>query len=147
MTSGSQESGCVLCRARERAADVESLVVHVATHNFIVMNLYPYTSGHVMIATHRHVGRLTDATPDEVTEMMGLARKAEEVLQQVYKPEGMNIGMNIGKPAGAGVAGHIHLHVVPRWIGDTNFMTVVGETRVIPEDPVQACARLKPYFA
>ena len=110
------------------------------------MNLCPYTSGHVMIATHGLVGRLTDATPDEVTEMIGLARKAEEVLQQVYKPEGMNIGMNIGKPAGAGVAGHIHLHSAP--VGrDINFMTVVGETRVIPEDPVQACARLKPYFA
>jgi ATP adenylyltransferase len=147
VTSGSQDDACVLCRARDHASEVESLVIKVAQHNFVLMNLYPYTSGHVMIAPRRHVARLSEATPDELSEMMALARRCEDVLQQVYKPEGMNLGMNVGKPAGAGVAGHIHLHVVPRWVGDTNFMTVVGETRVIPEDPVQACARLKPYFA
>src|SRR5688500_5760902 len=87
VTSGSQDDGCVLCRARDHAAEVESLVVKVAQHNFVVMNLYPYTSGHVMIAPRRHVARLNEATPDELTEMMALARKCEDVLQQVNKPE------------------------------------------------------------
>jgi ATP adenylyltransferase len=90
---------------------------------------------------------LTEATPEELGEMMELTRRLEGILLDVYHPDGVNVGMNLGKPAGAGVAGHIHLHVVPRWVGDTNFMTVVGGTRVIPEDPVAACARLRPYFS
>ena len=147
VTSGAAETGCVLCRALERAAEVESLVVRVADTSFVLMNLYPYTSGHIMIAPRRHVARLGEATAEELAEMMALARKSEEVLQRVYSPEGFNLGMNLGKPAGAGVPGHLHLHVVPRWVGDTNFMTAVGGTRVIPEDPVQACARLRAHFA
>jgi ATP adenylyltransferase len=121
--------------------------VHIAALNFVVMNLYPYNSGHLMIAPHRHVASLTEATPEELGEMMELTRRLEGILLDVYHPDGVNVGMNLGKPAGAGVAGHIHLHVVPRWVGDTNFMTVVGGTRVIPEDPVAACARLRPYFS
>jgi ATP adenylyltransferase len=111
------------------------------------MNLYPYNAGHVMVATRRHVGSLGDATAEELAEMMSLARRLEGVLEEVYRPDGVNIGMNLGRSAGAGVLGHIHLHVVPRWNGDTNFMTVVGETRVIPEDPVEGCRRLRPHFA
>jgi ATP adenylyltransferase len=138
--------GCVLCRALDGAAETDSLVVHVAGLNFVVMNLYPYTSGHVMIAPRRHVGRLAQATPEELAEMMQLARRLESLFESLYRPEGFNLGMNVGRPAGAGVADHIHLHVIPRWNGDTSFITVVGGTRVIPEDPLEACARLRAHF-
>lgn len=146
VTSGAKEPGCVLCRALAGAGEPESLVVHVAGHNFVVMNLYPYNGGHVMVAPRRHVATLQLAQPEELAEMMGLARRLEEVMRDVYHPDGMNLGMNLGRSAGAGVADHIHLHVVPRWSGDTNFMTVTGDVRVIPEDPRKACARLKTYF-
>jgi ATP adenylyltransferase len=122
-------------------------VVHTGELNFVVMNLFPYNGGHVMVAPRRHVGSLAAATLEELSEMMALARRLEEVLREVYRPDGINVGMNLGRPAGAGVADHIHMHVVPRWTGDTNFMTVVAGTRVIPEEPEQACLRLRPYFA
>ena len=147
MTAGAKEPGCVLCRAIEGADGPDSLVVHVGAHDFVVMNRYPYNPGHIMIAPRRHVATLHDATAEELTEMMSLTRRAEEAFREVYKPDGMNIGMNLGRPAGAGVADHIHLHAVPRWIGDTNFMGVVGGVRVIPEEPGQAATRLRPCFA
>jgi ATP adenylyltransferase len=147
VTSADREPGCVMCRALAGADQHDSLVVHLASLNFVMMNLYPYNSGHVMIAPRRHVGRLHDATPEELAEMMLLARRLEDVLSTAYRPDGMNVGMNLGKPAGAGVADHIHLHLVPRWTGDTNFMTVVGETRVIPEEPLAAAARLRALLA
>ncbi len=134
---------CVLCAALERAQAADSLVVHVAARCFVVMNLYPYNSGHVMISPRRHFGRLADAAPEELSEMMALARRMEGVLGEAYKPDGMNVGMNLGRAAGAGVADHIHLHMVPRWVGDTNFVSVLGETRVIPEDALAACRRLR----
>jgi ATP adenylyltransferase len=133
----------VLCRSLDGAAEADSLVVHVAAHNFVVMNLYPYNAGHVMIAPRRHVGSLAEASAEERSEMMDLARLLERVLAEAYTPDGINLGMNLGKAAGAGVADHIHMHVVPRWAGDTNFMTTVGGTRVIPEDPAEACVRLR----
>ena len=147
MTEGVRGADCVMCHALETAGSDESLVVHVAPLSFVVMNLYPYNSGHVMVAPRRHVATLQAATPEELAEMMALARRLEEVAKDVYHPDGANLGMNLGKPAGAGVADHIHLHFVPRWAGDTNFMTVAGHTRVIPEDPREACRRLRPYFA
>lgn len=147
VTQSTAEPGCILCRALEGGAGEKSLVVHEGARNFIVMNLYPYNAGHVMVAPRRHVGSLAEATSEELDEMMSLARKLEGVLGEVYRPDGVNIGMNLGRSAGAGVLGHIHLHVVPRWTGDTNFMTVVGDTRVIPEDPAEACRRLRPHFA
>jgi ATP adenylyltransferase len=146
VTEGAREPGCVLCRALERAADPQSLVVHVADHSFVVMNLYPYNAGHVMIAPRRHLGSLAETQAEELSEMGALARRMESVMAEVYTPDGINLGMNLGKAAGAGVADHIHLHMVPRWVGDTNFMTTVGGTRVIPEDPVEACARFKAQF-
>ena len=146
VTGGAAAPGCVLCTALERSGQADSLVVSVTTLSFIVMNLYPYNPGHVMVAPRRHVGSLTQATPDELAELMAQARRLEQVLQQAYHPDGVNLGMNLGRVAGAGVADHIHLHVVPRWKGDTNFMTVVGETRVIPEDPAVAGARLRAFF-
>jgi len=110
------------------------------------MNLYPYNGGHVMVAPLRHVGTLGDASVEELAEMMALARRLEAALGETYHPDGFNVGMNLGRPAGAGIADHIHLHVVPRWNGDTNFMTVVSETRVMSEEPTAACARLRPFF-
>jgi len=146
VTSAVNEPGCVLCRALEGKKGADRLLVHVAPLNFIVMNLYPYNAGHVMVAPRRHLGSLAETTPEELAEMMGLARRLEEVFAKVYRPDGLNLGMNLGRSAGAGVADHIHLHVVPRWSGDTNFMTVLGGTRVIPEDPADASARLRLHF-
>jgi ATP adenylyltransferase len=145
VTEKSKSAGCVLCGAQERG-EAEKLVVHVGERNFVVMNLFPYNPGHVMVAPKRHVGSLTDALPEELAEMMALARRLEGVFQDLYKPDGINVGMNLGRAAGAGVADHIHLHLVPRWNGDTNFISVVGETRVIPEDPAVASARLRERF-
>ncbi len=147
MSQAPASSGCVMCQTLAGAAQADSLVVHVAESCFVMMNLYPYNSGHVMVVPKRHVGRLSEATPDETAEMMALARRLEQTLTEIYRPDGLNVGMNLGRSAGAGVADHIHLHVVPRWTGDTNFMTVVGETRVIPEDPHLACERLRAFFA
>lgn len=146
VTEAAKTPGCVLCRAQE-AGEPEKLVVHVGEKNFVVMNLFPYNSGHVMVAPKRHVGSLTDATAEELAEMMALARRLEGIYREVYMPDGINVGMNLGRAAGAGVADHIHLHVVPRWNGDTNFMTVLGDTRLIPEDAERACARLRARFA
>ena len=147
VTNADRTPGCVLCRARDGEGDADRLIVHTGEWNFVVMNLFPYTGGHVMVAPKRHLGSLGEARPEELSEMMALARRLEGVFREVYAPDGINLGMNLGRSAGAGVADHIHLHVVPRWTGDTSFMTVVSGTRVIPEDPEQACRRLRPYFA
>jgi ATP adenylyltransferase len=146
VTSVDKQPGCILCEAIAEAGQDESLVVHVGKDNFVVMNLYPYNAGHLMVAPRRHIARMSEATEGELAEMMALARRLEEVLGEVYQPHGINVGMNLGRTAGAGVAEHIHLHMVPRWNGDTSFISVLGETRVIPEQPAQAAARLRPYF-
>jgi len=147
VTSAAQQAGCVLCRALETAGEARSLVVHTGPLCFVLMNLYPYNAGHLMISPRRHVARLQDASSEELQELMLLAQRAEVVLGETHRPEGLNVGINLGRTAGAGVEGHLHLHVVPRWNGDTNFMTVTGETRVIPEDPVATAQRLRPLFA
>lgn len=147
MTAGERPEGCVFCDALAGAGGEQSLVVHVAPLGFVVMNLFPYNAGHVMVAPRRHVGSLSAASPEELAELMALARRLEAAMAEVYRPDGMNVGMNLGRPAGAGIADHIHLHVVPRWTGDTNFMTVVGQTRVIPEEPAAAAAKLREWFA
>lgn len=146
VTSADRDPGCVLCRASEEGTDAERLIVHRGERNLVLMNLYPYTGGHVMVVPVRHLGSLAEAEPAELAEMMMLARRLETVMREVYHPDGINLGMNLGRSAGAGVADHIHMHLVPRWTGDTNFMTVVGGTRVIPEEPEQACLRLRPFF-
>ena len=146
MTRHDDTAGCALCRARDGQDGADRLVVHAGETCFVVMNLYPYTGGHVMVTPKRHIATLGEAKPEELAELMALARKLEQVFREVYKPEGINIGMNLGRAAGAGIADHIHLHVVPRWHGDTNFMTSVSGTRVIPEDPEQSAARLRPHF-
>ena len=137
---------CFFCAAAEQEADPAHLVVHVAPLNVVLMNRFPYSSGHVMVAPRRHIALLTEATAAERDEMFALAQRLEGVLGEAYRPDGLNVGMNIGKAAGAGFADHIHLHLVPRWIGDANFMTTTAETRVIPEDPAAACAKLRVLF-
>jgi ATP adenylyltransferase len=146
VTTADETPGCVLCRARDGEDGADRLIVHSGERCFVVANLFPYSGGHVMVAPRRHVGSLGEATLEELAEMMALARRLEAVFREEYRPDGINLGMNLGRPAGAGVADHIHLHLVPRWTGDTSFMTVVGGTRVIPEEPEQACRRLRPYF-
>ena len=120
--------------------------MHRAEHNFIILNMYPYTTGHLMIAPYRHVATVEEAAQEDLTEMILLAQTAQKHLREVYRPEGFNLGMNIGECAGAGVAGHIHMHVLPRWKGDANFMSVIGETRVMPEDLKETYRKLRHAF-
>jgi len=136
VTQAKETQGCVLCRlgAADAECDEAGLIVHRADHHFLVLNLYPYTSGHMMIVPYDHVARLGDLSVASRGEMTDLAARLERVLGEVYRPDGVNIGMNLGECAGAGIVDHLHMHVVPRWCGDTSFMTVTGETRVLPED-------------
>jgi len=129
-----QQTGCIFCAALEKKDDAETLIVFRGKKNFILLNRYPYTSGHMMIVPYTHIPDLKDCDAETLAEMMLLAQRAEGALAAAYKPDGLNLGMNLGRAAGAGVIGHVHLHVLPRWIGDANFMSVVGETRVEPED-------------
>ena len=138
--------GCVFCDALAPEADL-SLIVFRGASCFVILNLYPYNNGHLMVVPQRHVGRLADLSPEEATEMMALTRAVEMALQELYQPHGFNMGLNLGKSAGAGVLDHLHMHVVPRWHGDTNFMTVVGETRVLPEELAHTAERLRPILA
>jgi len=127
---------CVFCRiARAPAADdARNFVLARAEHHFVVLNIYPYTSGHSMIVPYVHVSRLADLPPPALAELAGLAARVETLLTEVYRAEGLNFGMNLGRAAGAGIEAHLHLHAVPRWVGDTNFMSVTGGTRVLPEE-------------
>jgi ATP adenylyltransferase len=137
---------CLFCTKHTENRDEENLVVHRGRHSFVLLNLYPYTNGHLMIAPYQHVATLEEADPEALAEMMHLTRRAESALRATYRAPGYNIGMNIGECAGAGVAGHIHVHVLPRWPGDSSFMTTVGETRVMPEDLHSSWQRLRPLF-
>jgi ATP adenylyltransferase len=131
--SGNQPE-CIFCDAVARKNDAETLIVHRAQKTFVILNRFPYTSGHVMIVPYAHVAELNLCEVGTLDEMMRLTQRVETALRANYQPDGMNLGMNLGRAAGAGVVGHLHLHVLPRWIGDSNFMTVTGETRVHPED-------------
>jgi len=143
----SEKPGCIFCVAhKDSAKDDQNYILHRAEHNFIILNLYPYVSGHLMVAPYAHLGEF-DAAPKEVTdEMMDLAKHCQTVLRQAYHPDGFNVGMNLGRSAGAGVADHIHLHIMPRWSGDTNFMTTVAETRVLPESLSMTYQKLRAKF-
>ena len=134
VTKGDAPSVCVFCTAAGSSDDKKTLIVHRAVHNFIILNRFPYTNGHVMVVPYKHVATLEELPQEALVEMILLARECEKNLQEVYHPDGLNIGVNLGRSAGAGIAGHIHMHILPRWTGDTNFMTVTGETRVLPED-------------
>ena len=138
--------GCIFCEA-VGALEREPLVVHRGAHAFVLLNKFPYNNGHLMVVPHRHVGRLADLDREELAELMSLCQLGERVLAHEYAPHGFNMGLNLGKPAGAGIEDHLHMHVVPRWNGDTNFMSVVGETRVLPEELPATATRLRTVFA
>ena len=143
----SHSTGCFLCaHAADTAHDREHLVLFRAASVFVVLNLYPYNSGHLMVAPYAHLGDFPRLEPATAAELMEVTQRAVDALRQVYAPDGFNLGMNLGKSAGAGVPDHLHMHVVPRWNGDTNFMPVVGETKVLPESLDQTYERLEPYF-
>ena len=137
---------CIFCELLRLGDDEKSLIVYRGEFNFVVLNAFPYTSGHSMIVPYEHVDRLHKLGDPAATEMMALARKLETALLDLYRPDGANLGMNVGKAAGAGIAGHIHMHALPRWVADANFISVIGETRVIPEDLKTTYARLKSKF-
>jgi ATP adenylyltransferase len=126
--------------------DEESLIVLRGAHNFVVLNRFPYTSGHLMVVPYRHTADLAGLDETEASELMALTRASERHLRSTYRPDGLNLGMNIGESGGAGIAGHIHMHVLPRWTGDANFMTTVGRTRVLPEELDVTWRRLKEAF-
>jgi ATP adenylyltransferase len=136
------DAGCIFCDALAHI-DGHPLVVHQGRRAFVILNKFPYNNGHVMVVPHRHTGDLGALEAEELGEMMALAQRVERALSAIYQPHGFNLGLNLGKPAGAGVLDHIHLHVVPRWNGDTNFMTVLGDTRVLPEDLDVTADRLR----
>ena len=142
----SRKRACIFCRGLKDAGRAGSLVVHAAPLSFVMMNRFPYGSGHVMVAPRRHVGTLSAATEEELAEMMHLARRLEAVFARAYKPDGINLGMNLGKSAGAGIADHLHMHVLPRWHDDFNFISSIGETRVLPEALEDTYRKLKPLF-
>lgn len=134
VTKAAPRGGCVFCEKAQAGDDAEALVVFRGEWNYVLLNLYPYTNGHIMIAPYEHVDTLAGARAETAAEMMELARRGEAILRRLYRPQGINLGMNLGECAGAGVAGHIHMHLLPRWMGDANFMSVIGETRVHIEE-------------
>ena len=146
--AGPRDGGCVFCVALAGAEEAagDSPIVARADTCFVIVNLYPYNNGHLMVVPNRHIASLAEATAAELGDLMTMAQRAEIALGEAYRPHGLNVGINLGRPAGAGIPGHLHLHVVPRWDGDTNFMTVVGATRVVPETPPRTRDRLVPIF-
>jgi ATP adenylyltransferase len=145
VSGAGESSGCVFCNALIDD-DASPLILFRGPACFVILNLFPYNNAHLMIVPNRHVATLGEATVEELNELIKLARTAELAIMEAYAPQGMNLGVNLGKPAGAGVPGHLHMHVVPRWTGDTNFMTVVGQTRVLPEELPQTADKLRPIF-
>lgn len=144
--SKDKENGCVFCAALRLGDDKAAWIVHRGAGCFVILNAFPYTSGHVMVVPYEHVDQLQKLSAPAAQEMMELSRKLEGILRDLYHPDGLNLGMNLGKAAGAGIAGHIHMHVLPRWVADANFMSVIGETRILPEDLETTYARIKAKF-
>jgi ATP adenylyltransferase len=152
------DTGCVFCNLLEATAyavehgmppdeaDRAANIVHRGKQCFICLNAFPYNSGHVMILPYAHVNELATLETPAAQEMMALMQRLERIFQKIYRPDGINLGMNLGKAAGAGVVGHLHMHMLPRWLGDTNFMTVIGETRVLPENLEITWERLHAAF-
>ncbi len=147
VTTQSKQQGCIFCSMLQEDCDEQNLILHRDDDCFIVLNRYPYTSGHLMVVPNLHVSDLTECPDKALQDMILLAKKLEDQLRQVYRCAGLNMGFNIGECAGAGVAQHLHFHVLPRWHGDANFMTAVGETRVLPEDLETTYSRLKPFWS
>ncbi|MDQ3962853.1 MAG: HIT domain-containing protein [Actinomycetota bacterium] len=143
---GSGDAECFMCAAVGGSDDVAQLLLHRGDRCFAMLNKFPYNTGHLMVAPNRHVAELEDLDPEESAELMALTTKAVAAIKTTMDPHGFNVGINLGQVAGAGLPGHVHVHVVPRWGGDTNFMPIVGETKVLPEALNDTYARLKPAF-
>lgn len=139
--------GCVFCTILSDRHDQENLVLYRGPSSYVVLNLFPYTSGHILIVANRHIPFLRDAQSEELHEFLELAQRCERALDAEYHPDGYNLGFNLGRAAGAGVAHHLHMHVLPRWSGDASFVSVVSETRVLPEQLPRTYQRLRPYFS
>jgi ATP adenylyltransferase len=146
VTKEKKPEGCIFCELPRERRDAENLIVHRARFNYIILNRYPYTTGHLMVVPFAHTDSLQGIDEATADELFALVRQADRHLREVYRPKGMNLGMNLGEAAGAGIAEHIHMHVLPRWIGDANFLTVVGETRILPEDLTETYRKLKAMF-
>ncbi len=144
--TGDRSSGCVFCRKIESNEDDANFVLYRGEHNAIVLNTYPYNSGHLMVVPHAHVGELADLSLEAYAELWELTGLAARALQQALHPQGLNIGMNLGEAAGAGISDHLHMHIVPRWHGDTNYMTAVAETRVAPQSLEDSYRQLRPVI-
>jgi ATP adenylyltransferase len=146
VSKASPSDPCIFCEKSSQDRDEENFVVYRGQKNFVLLNAYPYTTGHLMVAPYEHRASLVETSEDILAELMVLTRTAEQCLSKVYRPKGLNIGMNVGECAGAGIAGHIHMHVLPRWPADSNFMTTVAETRVLPETLEATYAKLLRAF-
>ena len=142
---GGDGGGCIFCRARDEDPP-SPLIVHRGGYCYVILNKYPYSNGHLLVVPLRHVGTLAGLHAAELSELAVLVQAAEKVLTAAYSPQGLNVGINVGRAAGAGAPGHLHVHLVPRWDGDTNFMTVVADTRVVPEELDATARRLRPLF-
>jgi ATP adenylyltransferase len=138
--------GCVFCLMHEREDSAENLIAYRGRYAFVILNRYPYTSGHLMVVPFEHKSNLEELDSETRAEMMELTARCMRVLRQIYNPQGFNMGANIGEAAGAGIKEHVHIHIVPRWAGDTNFMSAVGETRVLPETLASTFERVKKGF-
>ena len=142
-----KEKGCVFCRRFKQRDTIENLIVYRGRKVFVILNKFPYNAGHMMVVPNRHIGHLENLKPDEAAEFFEVTRRAVKVIKKALKPHSLNLGMNLGKASGAGVPGHLHMHIVPRWIGDTNFMPVIGQTKLVsvPLGPVYE--KIKAEFA
>ncbi|MCI0623395.1 MAG: HIT domain-containing protein [Acidobacteria bacterium] len=140
-------SRCVFCIETSGECDQRDFIVFRGKSSFVILNIFPYTTGHLLVAPYAHTSDFQSCSPEESAEMLELAKRCQFALAQTYHPDGFNLGMNLGRCAGAGVEHHLHLHVVPRWIGDSNFMTIVGESRVLPESLETTYAKLRQYFS
>ena len=137
------EPGCLFCSRLDQSDGPENLILHRGSRAFLILNRYPYTNGHLMVVPMAHQSSLEDLDEPTLLELVHMTNRSLRLLRQVYSPQAFNIGINIGLPAGAGIADHVHIHVVPRWVGDTNFMSTIGETRVLPETLEQTYGRLR----
>ena len=146
LTAGVKPERCIFCAAAQETDDRRHLVVHRAARNYVILNRFPYTCGHLMVVPYQHAASLAEVEDATLAELMLLAKAAERHLRRLYRPDGLNFGVNLGESAGAGIAGHLHLHGLPRWTGDANFMTVLGETRVLPEELETTWERLSAAF-
>jgi ATP adenylyltransferase len=147
VTTAGESDGCIFCDHAERRDDHEARILYRGARAFVILNAFPYNTGHLMVAPFRHVGDICELEEVERGEMMSLTSESIAIIRKAMKAQGFNVGMNLGTVAGAGIPGHIHMHVVPRWGGDTNFMPVVGKTKVLPEMIEQTDAKLRPLFA